>query len=81
MQAISCLKTILYPFMPFSSQKVHEFLGFDGPVEEGSWDFEISVAAIKAGASLREPSPLYTKLDPEIIGDEVQKLGTGTSIE
>ena len=81
MQAINCLKTILYPFMPFSSQKVHEFLGFDGPVEEGSWDFEISVAAIKAGASLREPSPLYTKLDPEIIGDEVQKLGTGTSIE
>ena len=81
MQAINCLKTILYPFMPFSSQKVHEFLGFDGPVEEGSWDFEISVAAIKAGVSLREPSPLYTKLDPEIIGDEVQKLGTGTSIE
>ena len=81
MQAINCLKTILYPFMPFSSQKVHEFLGFDGPVEEGSWDFEISVAAIKAGASLREPSPLYTKLDPEIIGDEVQKLGTGTSVE
>ena len=81
MQAINCLKTILYPFMPFSSQKVHEFLGFDGPVEEGSWDFEISVAAIKAGASLREPSPLYTKLDPEIIGDEVQKLGTGTSFE
>ena len=81
MQAINCLKTMLYPFMPFSSQKVHEFLGFDGPVEEGSWDFEISVAAIKAGASLREPSPLYTKLDPEIIGDEVQKLGTGTSIE
>ena len=81
MQAINCLKTILYPFMPFSSQKVHEFLGFDGPVEEGSWDFETSVAAIKAGASLREPSPLYTKLDPEIIGDEVQKLGTGTSIE
>ncbi|PKB74310.1 MAG: methionine--tRNA ligase [SAR202 cluster bacterium Io17-Chloro-G8] len=81
MQAINCLKTILYPFMPFSSQKVHEFLGFDGPVEEGSWDFEIGVAAIKAGASLREPSPLYTKLDPEIIGDEVQKLGTGTSIE
>ena len=81
MQAINCLKTILYPFMPFSSQKVHEFLGFDGPVEEGSWDFETSVAAIKAGASLREPSPLYTKLDPEIIEDEVQKLGTGTSIE
>jgi methionyl-tRNA synthetase len=80
-QAINCLKTILYPFMPFSSQKVHEFLGFDGLVEEGSWDFETNVAAIKAGASLREPSPLYTKLDPEIIEDEVQRLGIGTSSE
>jgi len=81
MQAINCLKTILYPFMPFSSQKVHEFLGFDGPIEEGSWDFETCVAGIKAGASLREPSPLYTKLDPEIIEDEVQGLGIGTSSE
>jgi len=81
MQAINCLKTILYPFMPFSSQKVHEFLGFDGPIEEGSWDFETCVAGIKAGASLREPSPLYTKLDPEIIEDEVQRLGIGTSSE
>ena len=81
MQAINCLKTILYPFMPFSSQKVHEFLGFDGLVEEGSWDFEKIVGDIKAGASLREPSPLYTKLDPEIIEEEVQKLGIGTSSE
>ena len=81
MQAINCLKTILYPFMPFSSQKVHEFLGFDGLVEDGSWDFEKIVGDIKAGASLREPSPLYTKLDPEIIEEEVQKLGIGTSSE
>lgn len=81
MQAINCLKTILYPFLPFSSQKVHEFLGFDGLVEDGSWDFEKIVGDIKAGASLREPSPLYTKLDPEIIEEEVQKLGIGTSSE
>ena len=81
MQAINCLKTILYPFMPFSSQKVHEFLGFDGRVEDGVWDFDSIVDGIKAGAGLRQPSPLYTKLDPEIIEEEVQKLGTGTSGE
>ena len=79
MQAINCLKTILYPFMPFSAQKVHEFLGLDGPVEEGAWDFDSIVDGIKAGASLRQPSPLYTKLDPDIIEEEVQKLGTGAS--
>ena len=80
-QAINCLKTILYPFMPFSSQKVHEFLGFDGPIEEGAWDFDSIIDGIKPGASLRQPSPLYTKLDPEIIEEEVQKLGLGTSGE
>ena len=81
MQAINCLKTILYPFMPFSSQKVHEFLGFDGPIEEGAWDFDTIVGGIKAGADLRQPSPLYTKLDPKLIEEEVQKLGIGASEE
>ena len=46
MQAINCLKIILYPFMPFSSQKVHEFLGFAGAIEEGAWDFDTIVAGI-----------------------------------
>ncbi|GAH86687.1 unnamed protein product, partial [marine sediment metagenome] len=27
---ISCLRTALYPFLPFSSQKLHEYLGFEG---------------------------------------------------
>jgi methionyl-tRNA synthetase len=30
---ISELKTMLYPFLPFSSQKLHEYLGFNGKVE------------------------------------------------
>ena len=81
MQAINCLKTILYPFMPFSSQKVHEFLGFDGLIEESAWDFDTIVVGIKAGADLRQPSPLYTKLDSELIEEEVQKLGIGASEE
>ena len=25
---------MLYPFLPFTSQKVHEYLGFDGKVED-----------------------------------------------
>jgi methionyl-tRNA synthetase len=79
MQAINCLKTILYPFMPFSAQKVHDFLGLDGAVEHGSWDFDTIIGEIKTGADLRQPSPLYTKLDPELIEEEVQKLGIGTS--
>jgi methionyl-tRNA synthetase len=30
---ISGLRTALYPFLPFSSQKLHEYLGFEGKVE------------------------------------------------
>jgi hypothetical protein len=30
---------------------------------------------------LRQPAPLYTKLDPELIEEEVQKLGIGASGE
>ena len=67
--------------MPFSSQTVHEFLGFAGPIEESLWDFDSLVEGIEAGADLRQPAPLYAKLDSELIQEEVQKLGIGTSGE
>ena len=72
---INCLKIILYPFLPFSAQKLHEFLGFDGRVEGESWDFDHIVDAAQPGSALRMPSPLYTKLDVQVAEDEVQRLG------
>jgi methionyl-tRNA synthetase len=57
---LNCLKVVLYPFLPFSAQKLHEFLGFDGRVEDGEWDFDRIVGEVKAGEALRQPSPLYT---------------------
>jgi methionyl-tRNA synthetase len=74
-QVINCLKTILYPFLPFSSQSVHEFLGFEGPVSDESWDFGPIVSAVKAGNPLNRPSPLYTKLDAAVVEEETQRLG------
>ncbi len=72
---INCLKTLLHPFMPFSSQKLHEFLGQDGQVEEGGWDFDSAISAVAGGRELRRPAPLYTKLDPEVVDQEVARLG------
>ena len=72
---INCLKTVLFPYIPFSAQKLHEFLGLDGRVEEEQWDFDYAVAAVKPGGALRAPSPLYTKLDPKVAEEEVQRLG------
>jgi methionyl-tRNA synthetase len=74
-QVINCLKLILSPYLPFSSQRLHEILGFDGRVEGEPWDFDASVQRIVAGGSLGEPAPLYTKLDPGVVDQERQRMG------
>ncbi|MFC1899382.1 methionine--tRNA ligase [Chloroflexota bacterium] len=68
---ISCLKTILYPFLPFSSQKLHEFLGFKGSVEENGWQY----TKPRPGQKLLAPKPLFTKLDNSLIEEEANRLG------
>jgi methionyl-tRNA synthetase len=75
---INCLKTLLHPFMPFSSQRLHEFLGQDGRVEDAGWDFDAVLASVPAGQELQRPAPLYTKLDPEVVDQEVARLGAAT---
>jgi methionyl-tRNA synthetase len=72
---INCLKTLLHPFMPFSSQRLHEFLGQDGHVEDGGWDFDSALNAVPAGRELNRPAPLYTKLEPDLVDQEVARLG------
>jgi methionyl-tRNA synthetase len=68
---ISCLKTALYPFLPFSSQKLHEYLGFEGRMEEYGW----KPHAPQPGQRLLEPKPLFTKLDEGLAEEETSRLG------
>jgi methionyl-tRNA synthetase len=68
---ISALKTMLYPFLPFSSQKLHEYLGFEGKIENSKWE----VCIPKPEQKLVEPQALFTKLDDGMIETETQKLG------
>jgi methionyl-tRNA synthetase len=75
LRVINCLKVALAPFLPFSSQKVHEYLGFDGAVEQEAWDYEVLASAITGGAPLRRPAPLYVKLDPLLVEQETARLG------
>ena len=70
---INCLKTQLSPFLPFSSQKLHEMLGLQGNVHDGGWLWE--PGALPAGQALRKPEPLFTKLDESIIEEETQRVG------
>ncbi len=68
---ISQLKTILYPFLPFSSQKVHEYLGFEGNIEGCGWKRQ----GLRPGQKLVSPEPLFKKLDNSIIEEETARLG------
>lgn len=69
--AISHLKTMLYPFMPFSSQKVHEFLGFEGNIEDYGWQTNLPLP----GQKLLPPQPLFSKLDEDLVEEETSRMG------
>jgi methionyl-tRNA synthetase len=61
--AIELLKVMFHPYLPFSSQSLHEMLGHDGPVGDAGW----MAARPMAGTALRDPEPLFKKLElPEV---------------
>ena len=68
---LSCLRTALYPFLPFSSQKLHEFLGFKGSIEKDGWQLRLP----KPGQELLPPKPLFSKLDDSLVEEETARLG------
>ncbi len=72
LNVIAQLKTMLYPFLPFSSQKVHEYLGFTGSIEKAGWKWQ----ELPPGQRLQKPQPLFTKLDESLIEEETRRLGT-----
>jgi len=98
LQAIADAKTLLTPFLPRSSQAVHEMLGGTGDwsgmprietVDEdggpsyrvitGDYDstFRWESRPVTAGTPLAVPAPLFTKLDPSVVDEELGRLGGG----
>jgi methionyl-tRNA synthetase len=75
MTVLSCLRTVLYPFLPFSSQKLHEFLGFQGKVADDSWQLRFP----PPGQKLASPEPLFNKLDDKVVEEETNRLGQALS--
>jgi methionyl-tRNA synthetase len=70
LSVLAALKTIFYPFLPFSSERLHSYLGFDGRVEKLGW----KVQFLPPGQKLREPQPLFVKLDEDIVTKEGSRL-------
>jgi methionyl-tRNA synthetase len=96
LRAIDSLKILFTPFMPFSSQVLHELLGHGGTIagelefrtveeEEGrshevltgdyaDWIREWKPSELQPGQNLREPRPLFEKLDPRIVDEELARM-------
>ena len=96
LRVVDSLKVIFTPLLPFSSQKLHELLGYEGwlagplefrDIEEdagqqhtiltgdySSWVGRWKPSDLPAGQKLREPEPLFRKLDPGIVDEELGRL-------
>jgi len=97
LHCVDSLKTLFAPFLPFTSQAVHELLGYDGylagPIESvtiteedgsthdvltgdyTSWVGSWTPSELPPGQALREPKPLFRKLPPETVDEELARLG------
>jgi methionyl-tRNA synthetase len=60
LQVLSGLKMLFAPYLPFSSQRLHELLGFTGEVAHLPW----AAQPVPPGQPLPKPVPLFAKLDP-----------------
>jgi methionyl-tRNA synthetase len=70
--SISALKVALAPYLPFSSERLHGYLGYDTPLAQDGW----ALVRPTPGQALREPAPLFIKLDPTLVEEEEERLAS-----
>jgi methionyl-tRNA synthetase len=97
LRCIDNLKLLFLPFLPFSSQSLHELLGYDTVIagelrfedvreeqdppysvltgDYADWAGRWEPSSLPPGQTLREPKPLYVKLDPaQVVADELARM-------
>jgi methionyl-tRNA synthetase len=97
LQNVNTLKTMLTPFMPFSSQRLHEMLGYEDVIAPMPEVREVGEGTdrhlvmgdnypetdrwrpdrLEPGRHLREPQPLFKKLDEKVIEEELRRMEGG----
>jgi methionyl-tRNA synthetase len=96
LQAIDWLKILFSPVLPFSSQEVHQYLGYDNRLFGRQYTQEVGdergrhlvlrydhseaagrwqAAPLPAGQRLREPQPLFAKLEEGVVEEELARMG------
>ncbi|UCC62592.1 MAG: methionine--tRNA ligase [Anaerolineae bacterium] len=95
LRAIDSLKILFAPFLPFSSQALHEMLGYEGNLfgrqyvatfEEETRSHQAlcydasglterwEPSQLSPGQPLREPRPLFEKLDEGVVEEELARM-------
>ena len=69
---IAGLRTVLWPYLPFSCEQLNEYLGATESIQAQGW----SLHALRPGTPLAKPAPLFRKLDPAIVEEEEARLGS-----
>ncbi len=99
LQLVDDAKTLLTPFLPDSSEKVHRMLGGEGtwsgqpelrevedldggpayPVLMGDYATEAvwQSRPVRVGTPMARPVPLFAKLDPSVVDEELARLDPG----
>jgi methionyl-tRNA synthetase len=70
LQVVSALRVLTAPYLPFSAQQLHEYLGDDGSVHDLPWAFR----ELPAARALPPPQPLFRKLDDDELAGLVARL-------
>lgn len=72
-QISKCLAILMEPFMPFSARSLWQLLNLGEDVQDQKWA-EAGENSVPAGHALNEPEILFSKIDDEIIEQQIQKL-------
>jgi len=72
---VETLRTVAYPYLPFSTQTLHELLGHDGDVLSSGWQRQTP----DPGTALPDPTPIFKKLDESIVEEESERLAAASA--
>jgi methionyl-tRNA synthetase len=96
LRVIDSLKVLFAPFLPFSCERLHSYLGYDKPLFGEQFTETVSddlgehtvlryrnstsgvqwtPSNLEPGRVLREPAPLFRKLDLSVAAEERSRLG------
>ncbi|MDZ4277904.1 MAG: methionine--tRNA ligase [Dehalococcoidia bacterium] len=70
--SMNALKIALWPYLPFSCERLHRYLGYDTSLLDEGWRLDRPAP----GQRLRQPEPLFTKLEPTVADEEEERLAS-----